>query len=123
MNNAVIFCLCLNNNLINIVKQLDYVPVGLGKGDFSKEWLRDFTGKNISQKNMYYGEHSFHYWLWKNYLENIQENKWIGFCAYRRFWQKDKQKMNTISNFRNFFLNKIPKEWEDYDVILGDKTH
>jgi|TARA_B110000114_G_C15089563_1_gene397838 hypothetical protein len=123
MNNSIIFCLCLNNNLINTVKQLDYIPVGLGKNDFSEEWLRDSTGENISQKNMYYGEHSFHYWFWKNYLENIEKDKWVGFCAYRRFWQKDKQKLNTISNFRSSILNKIPTEWEDYDVILGDKIN
>ena len=94
MNNAIIFCLCLHNNLLHDVKKLDYVPVGLGKNNFSNSWLRDLTGKNISQKNMYYGEHSFHYWFWKNKLENIEEGKWIGFCAYRRFWQKDKKKLD-----------------------------
>ena len=44
---------------------------------------------------MYYDEHSFHYWFWKNYLENIE---------------KDKQELNTISNFKSSILNKIPKE-------------
>ena len=56
-------------------------------------------------------------------LKNIEKDKWVGFCAYRRFWQKDKQKLNTISNFRSSILNKIPTEWEDYDVILGDKIN
>ena len=92
MNNATIFCLCLHSKLLNKVKQLDYIPVGLGKDNFSNDWLRDFTGENISQKNKYYGEHSFHYWFWKNNLESIREGKWIGFCAYRRFWQKNKKK-------------------------------
>jgi hypothetical protein len=31
MNNSTIFSLCLNNNLINTAKQLDYIPVGLEK--------------------------------------------------------------------------------------------
>ena len=123
MNNATIFCLCLHSKLLNKVKQLDYIPVGLGKDNFSNDWLRDFTGENISQKNKYYGEHSFHYWFWKNNLESIREGKWIGFCAYRRFWKKNKKKTEKILNFKDNILNKIPKEWENFDVILGDKMY
>jgi len=123
MNNAIIFCLCLHNSLLHEVKQLDYIPVGLGKDNFSNDWLRDLTGENISLKNMYYGEHSFHYWFWKNSLENIEEGKWIGFCAYRRFWQKNKKKLDEVSNFKDNILNKIPNEWQDFDVILGDKMY
>jgi hypothetical protein len=123
MNNAIIFCLCLHNSLLHEVKQLDYIPVGLGKDNFSNDWLRDLTGENISLKNMYYGEHSFHYWFWKNSLENIEEGKWIGFCAYRRFWQKNKKKLDEVSNFKDNILNKIPNEWQDFDVILGDKIY
>ncbi len=91
--------------------------------NFSNDWLRDLTGENISLKNMYYGEHSFHYWFWKNSLENIEEGKWIGFCAYRRFWQKNKKKLDEVSNFKDNILNKIPNEWQDFDVILGDKIY
>ena len=123
MNNAIIFCLCLHDNLLNKVKELDYIPVGLGKNNFSKEWLSDSVGNNISQKNKYYGEHSFHYWLWKNNLENLKDNEWIGFCAYRRFWQKNKTKIDKSTNFKDNVLNEIPKEWENFDVILGDKMN
>ena len=42
MNNAIIFCLCLHGKLLNEVKQLDYITVGLGKDNFSNDWLRDF---------------------------------------------------------------------------------
>ena len=88
MNNAIIYCLCLHNRLYNLVKDLGYVPVGLGKEEFNDNWVKDNLGINISKKNSHYGEHTFHYWLWKNQIDNIQENTWIGFCAYRRFWQK-----------------------------------
>ena len=47
MNNLLIYCLCLDNNLLTKVKELDYVPVGLGKDNFSDEWLRDNTKINI----------------------------------------------------------------------------
>ena len=91
MDDATIFCLCLHNELLEKVKKLGYTPVGLGKNNFSSDWLKDSDGVNISDKNFYYGEHSFHYWFWKNRLENIEEGNWIGFCAYRRFWKKNKK--------------------------------
>ena len=44
------FCLCLDNDLLKDVENLNYLPVGLGKNNFSKEWWRDDTGENISLK-------------------------------------------------------------------------
>ena len=41
MNNALIYCLCLHDNLYNSVKNLGYVPVGLGSKNFSDGWIRD----------------------------------------------------------------------------------
>ena len=69
MNDATIFCLCLHDGLLEKVKQLGYTPVGLGKNNFSDDWIKDSSGLNISEKNIYYGEHSFHYWIWKNWIE------------------------------------------------------
>ena len=123
MNNAVIYCLCLHDDLLKKVTQLGYVPVGLGSNNFSIEWLNDKGGDNISLKNTYYGEYSFHYSLWKNHLNKIQENNWIGFCAYRRFWQQSNKKIKNVFNFEDSILNEIPKEWDNFDVILGDKMY
>ena len=39
------------NSNFKTIKNLDYIPVGLNNDTFSKEWLRDNTGINISQKN------------------------------------------------------------------------
>ena len=93
MSEAKIYCLCLHNELLNKVKELNYIPVGLGGESFSSDWLLDNKDKNISNKNSYYGEYSFHYWLWKNELDKIPDDTWIGFCAYRRFWQKENKKL------------------------------
>ncbi len=121
MNNAEIYCLCLHDHLLEKVKSLNYIPVGLGKNEFSPGWLKDNTGKNITEKNQFYGEYSFHYWLWKNKLEYIDPDIWIGFCAYRRFWGNN-QNIKS-SNISKNFLKEIPEEWDDYDVILGDDIH
>ena len=121
MKNLLIYCLSLNNEDLNKIKSLNYIPVGLGNNDFSPEWLRDNLGENISKKNKFYGEYTFHYWFWKNKLREIDEKTWIGFCAYRRFWAGK----NNISEIKtkNDFLNEIPNNWENNEVILGQDIY
>ena len=96
MKNLSMFCLTLEPSHYNFIKSLDYIPVGLGDKDFMGNWLTDKNGNNISNKNKYYGEYTFHYWLWKNYINHIQTD-WIGFCQYRKFW--------TIENYNESNLN------------------
>ena len=118
MNNAQMYCLCLKNSYYTKVKKLNYLPVGLGEENFSTDWLRDNTGINISSKNPFYGEYTFHYWLWKNHFNKIENNSWTGFCTYRRFW---KSKFQKTKNFEDQVLSEIPKEWDNYEVILANK--
>ena len=121
MSNLKIFCLCINDRLLDKIKKLNYIPVALGKGDYQKGWLRDNTGKNISHKNKYYGEYTFHYWLWQNDFDTFNENDWVGFCTYRRFWMNEKISINSEIPFKDKILNDVPKIWNDYDVILANK--
>ncbi len=111
------FCLCLHDKHYNKIKAMGYIPVGLGREFFSAGWLRDNLGENISQKNEYYGEYSFHYWLWKNEIDKIENDTWIGFCAYRRFWLNSRKPMSKVNE--NHFLSRIPLEWNNYETILG----
>ena len=87
MKNLEMFCITISDDHLDKIKKLGYLPVGLGKRIRSENFIRDNTKDNISEKNPYYGEYTFHYWLWKNYLDKL-EDKWIGFCGYRRFWKK-----------------------------------
>ena len=119
MQNLKMFCICIHDELLEKVKKLNYIPVGLGNTKFNQEWIRDNSGDNISEKNKYYGEHTFHYWFWKNRIKEINDDNWIGFCAYRRFWSNNKN--NESQKFSKIVLNNVPKIWENYDVILGDK--
>lgn len=121
MQDFDMYCLSLHNEDLSKIQSLNYIPVGLGKNNFSKEWLRDNTGENISSKNNSYGEYSFHYWFWKNKINKMDNRKWVGFCAYRRFWSQNK---NCIQlKYKNDFLNHIPNEWNDYSVILGQEIY
>ena len=47
MDKLKIYCMCLDNDYLKVVKKLDYIPVGLKNKNFSNEWLRDNTLKNI----------------------------------------------------------------------------
>ena len=121
MNNLKIYCLCIHDELLEKVKKLNYIPVALGENDYQKGWLRDNIGKNISHKNKYYGEYSFHYWLWQNKMDIFNDNDWVGFCAYRRFWSNEKQISNSKLPFKNKVLKEVPEIWNNYDVILANK--
>ena len=113
------YCICINDRYYRIIKKLGYIPVGLGKEILLESWLRDDKGENISEKNEFYGEYTFHYWFWKNKIDQIENGTWIGFCAYRRFWLNNKKIVST-PNENNFLFN-VPEEWNNYDVILGQQ--
>ena len=121
MENLNMFCLTLEPNHYEFIKQLGYIPVGLGDKNFNNNWLSDKSGINISEKNKNYGEYTYHYWIWKNYLDKL-DNKWIGFCQYRKFWSMKayNAKNTNIDNINNQVLKQIPKEFENYESILGE---
>ncbi len=116
-----IYCIDINNDNYQKIKKLNYIPVGLGKDKFNKDWVRDNNGDNISSKNPFYGEYTFHYWFWKNKLIEIKDNEWIGFCAYRRFWASRKDCKN-ITKLDDFFSD-IPSEWKNYNVVIGQNIY
>ena len=93
----------------------------LAKNIKSKQFLNDNTGENISLKNPFYGEYTFHYWLWKNKINNLS-NEWIGFCQYRKYWSISGQNNDYIKldKLDEALLKKIPKEYESYETILGE---
>ncbi len=115
------FCLTLEPSHLNFIKSLNYVPVGLGEKKFSNEWFGDKKGFNISKKNKNYGEYTFHYWIWKNYLDELND-EWIGFGQYRKFWTIDNfenTKLN-INKIKSIAIKEIPTNFNDSDVILGN---
>ncbi|MDC0329013.1 DUF4422 domain-containing protein, partial [Candidatus Pelagibacter sp.] len=107
MNNLEIFCICIDNRLLNKIKKITYTPVGLGSDNFSNGWITDDKGAHISHKNKFYGEQTFHYWFWKNGLKKIEKDKWIGFCGYRRFWKNETCNLEENANFNEKILKKI----------------
>ena len=77
--------LVLNRTLVDTVNMVLMVD---------KKGLISVESINISKKNPYYGEYTFHYWIWKNYLNHLGDS-WIGFCQYRKFWSYNEKKIIT----------------------------
>ena len=115
------FCISLEPNHYNFIKNLGYTPVGLGDKKFDNHWFRDTSGLNISKKNKNYGEYTYHYWIWKNYLDKL-DDKWIGFCQYRKFWSLEKRDDINFNNLSIKVLKEIPIQFSEYDSILGEPT-
>ena len=118
MNNLKIYCLSLSTSHLDLIENIGYIPVGLGDKIFTRKWMSDKSDINIAKKNPYYGEYTFHYWLWKN--DRINFDGWIGFCQYRKFWKKNSgnQEINNFENFNKIILKEIPKEFNKFDSIL-----
>ena len=122
MKSLKMYCFSLANSNLDKIKKINYIPVGLGKGKFEKEWLRENTKDNISEKNSWYGENTFYYWLWKNELKKNFDADWIGFCHYRRFWLKDSKEKN-YEDFKKSIVQEAPIEWKNHEVVLRDEVY
>ena len=118
------YCVTIFDEHYDKIKRLGYEPVGLGNNIFSKKFITDNTQKNISFKNAYYGEYTFHYWLWKNKIINAEE-EWIGFCQYRKHWFNKKQelKITNLNELNNQVIKEIPKNYTNYESILGEPLY
>ncbi len=114
------FCITINDKHQEKINKLNYLPVGLGDNIKSEKFLRDNSGTNITKKNSSYGEYTFHYWLWKNGIKNL-EKEWIGFCQYRKFWSVKKldNTLNDLNDLNNIILKEIPNNLQNFDSILG----
>ncbi len=121
MKKLKMFCLTMRDEDLKLIKSFGYIPVGLGKNIISKEFLRDNSKINISGKNPFYGEYTFHYWLWKNYLNELDDG-WIGFCQYRKFWTNQITTKNSVNykDFKNHLKTQVSNEDEKFDSIIGN---
>tara|TARA_B100001063_G_scaffold247083_1_gene290053 strand:+ start:3000 stop:3803 length:804 start_codon:yes stop_codon:yes gene_type:complete len=119
-----IFCLSIYNQNYDLFKKNNLIPVGLGNQKFDMKWLNDKDGLNISNKNINFGEYTFHYNLWKNNKIKINNEDWFGFCTYRRFWvKKNCSTPKNLNELDSIILQEPPMEWKDYDTILAEPIH
>ena len=127
MTNLEIYC--ITHKKLDLIEKLELIPFGVGNFSYPSNYLSDSSGINIANKNINYGDMTFHYWYWKN--RNPKSiNKWIGVSQYRRFFTKlefRKRIVNSNLNFNifpeelnNILIKKLPLEWDNFDVVLCD---
>ena len=85
---------CVTNKDLDFLRSLNYNLGAVGKNKFSEIYIKSDREDNIYHKELYYSELTFHYWFWKNRLNDYLKNDfmWIGFCQKRRFWLKNEKK-------------------------------
>ena len=100
---------CVTDKHLNFFNDVKYKLAAVGKNNFPSNYIACNKGENIFYKEEYYSELTFHYWFWKNLLNNYSEETWIGFCQKRRFWlqKKEDKKLKTNENIKDKFLYKI----------------
>ena len=116
---------CITSKNYSFLEQLHIDVILSGAIDkdptkFPANWLKDSTGENISKKNINFGTLSSHYWFWKNKSPLMENEDWIAFNHYRRFWVKENSSNDIkISNLNDNILRKIPIG--NFDVLLPKK--
>ena len=114
---------CLSFKYYKLVDKLpSYIKaLGLGNEEYPEHWLCEKNGKNIANLNKYYGQYTGIYWLWKNQLEGMADDDWIGTCEYRKLWLNDhynkKQKFSISSLYSNL-LKTDNKIFSSCNVVL-----
>ena len=88
------------------------MPVEVGASNRSNFLypIHDNIGLNISNENIYYGELTGLYWIWKN--ENINKEELVGFCHFNKCLDV------KFSKAYNLLINR-----QKYDFLVADKTY
>lgn len=89
-----------------VLKQTYSRPIEVGaalRDNFLYD-LKDNTGDNISTENMFFGELSGLYWIWKN--DNSNENDIIGFFHYNKGLDIGKQQLLNLGKNEWMVLKK-----------------
>ena len=115
------FCISIYNENYSFFKKNDLIPVGLGNNKFDENWMNDKFDNDISIKNENFGEYTFHYKMWKKLLPMYENDRWFGFCTYRRFWiNKNLPLPKNMEELNNSILKEVPADWKEYDCILAE---
>lgn len=119
---------CCSIKYYKIIDKLpkNIIPLGLGSNHFPAHWFTEKFGESICELNKNYGEATGMYWVWKNYLKNLNQDDWIGFCQYRRLWLNHlydkKQKKNNSSLYSNL-LKSENNIFDNVETILLQPTY
>ena len=102
-NSLLIYC--ITNKAFPYLNRLPYKLAGVGQEHFPNNYCSADNLENIFYKEKYYSELTFQYWFWKNKLNEIKKDIWIGFCQKRRFWIKKNCIINKVNSLIRAIMN------------------
>ena len=109
---------CVTNKKIDFITKNNIHFAWVGKNEGPDSYLTCNTKENIYHKEKYYSELTFHYWFWKNLLDEENDNSWIGFCQKRRYWiQESYEKKIDKFNLDQYLLSEID-ETKDIEALI-----
>ena len=109
---------CVTNKKIDFITKNNIHFAWVGKNEGPDSYLTCNTKENIYHKEKYYSELTFHYWFWKNLLDEENDNSWIGFCQKRRYWiQENYEKKIDKFNLDQYLLSEID-ETKDIEALI-----
>ena len=117
MKNLEIYC--VTNKALSFLNDTNYERAWVGQENPPKNYLRCDNGDNIYFKEKNYSELTFHYWYWKNLLQE-EDSEWIGFCQRRRLWIQSRKDIEKIDgkNISSYILREPIEDWSNYESIL-----
>lgn len=120
MNKIEIYCTTIKHYKVMEKLPSIIIPLGLGEEKYPDNWLTEKIGSNISSLNKFYAEFTGLYWIWKNKIDNLDNNDLIGNCHNRVLWLNDlieeKKKFTSETLFENF-LKPENNIFKNTDVI------
>ena len=108
---------CITNIQSEKLEKLGVNLVGVGGNSFNSKYIKCEGGDNINSKEKNYSELTFHYWFWKNKIQEFSDDDWIGFCQKRRFWLNSRNE-NLNNELENIILKDLPYEWTNYNAVI-----
>lgn len=98
-----------------------YTPIQVGYSEDVLSPVRDNTGDNISEKNQLYAELTAVYWIYKNYVLQNPNLKYVGHMQYRRQLMFDEHydfdalfnKYDAIVPMPIAFTNTLKEQYEN----------
>jgi hypothetical protein len=99
-----------------------YKPIQVGaRGKESiRNYQRDDSDNNISEKNPYFSELTALYWIWKN----VHNAEYKGLVHYRRYFSSKKQSLMSKGNFDDILdEHRLRELLSETNVIVPEKRH
>lgn len=116
---------CMTHRKMSYLDKLNVEPVWVGITHNPGYNHSHDTGDNIAWKNNTFAELTGQYWVWKNIMPKINDESYLGFCHYRRFFENPegghsvKSVYCTSDSYKGTDLSRLENSFKLYNWRVG----